>query len=309
LSNEEFLDYNSLASLIKNTSFLETLLLPRVKKNEAKDILDILNDVTIENTTLTNIRFNLSSLGNEITDEMMKTYQQIQSRLLRNKKRIFTIHGGGYIGLGLMADIISQSPFDYNIFATSSDKFTNLLINSIHKFWIQHGSSKDENVTCVENISMIYSRDTQNIIDLYVYSNIIAICLTEEGVINTSQDIARGLISRYELDQAGLKIFVLMNKMDCANFVRSEVYKAILQIRNSHQYADKILSSIQFIPTMVDRIVNKIDTKTLLEQIKRQMSKCESLLIKRKYIDPHISAQNQIDDILNSPRKLIKVVK
>jgi hypothetical protein len=225
LSKEEFLDYGSLASLIKKSSFLDTLLLPRLKKDNAKEVLDLLNDVMIQNTTLTNIRLNLSALGGEVPDEIDFVYQQIRSRLLRNKKRIFAIHGGGYIGLGLMADIISQSPFDYNIFATSSDKFTNLLINSIHKFWIQHESSNENNVTCINNIFMVYSRDSQNIIDLYVHSNIIAICLTEEGVLNSAKHIARGLISRYQLDQAGLKIFILMNKTNCAEFVRNEVAK------------------------------------------------------------------------------------
>lgn len=309
LSKEEFLDYGSLASLIKKSSFLDTLLLPRLKKDNAKEVLDLLNEVTIENTTLTNIRLNLLAFGGEVPDEIDFVYQQIRSRLLRNKKRIFAIHGGGYIGLGLMADIISQSPFDYNIFATSSDKFTNLLINSIHKFWIQHESSHENNVTCINNISMVYSRDSQNIIDLYVHSNIIAICLTEEGVLNSAKHIARGLISRYQLDQAGLKIFVLMNKTNCAEFVRNEVAKEILAQTNSPIFVDKVLASIQFIPTMVDRIVNKIDTQTLLNQIRAQLYKYKNLLKKQNIINSTKDIHEQFDTILNSPRKLIKVIK
>ncbi len=311
LSNEDFLDYPSLAVLIKNTGFLETLLLPKIKNENAKEILNHLDSATIDNSTLTHIRFNFSGIENDVYDEIEPTYLKIQSRLERNKKRIFTIHGGGYIGLGLMADIISQSPFNYNIFATSSDKFTNLLINTTNKFWIQHGASKKDDVTCVSNVTMVYSRDSKNIEELYIHSNMLAICLTEEGVIDSATDIALGLISRYEMDQAGLKIFVLMNKTDCAEFVENEVAKAIYNQTQDFSYSKKVLASIKFIPTMVDRIVNKVDTQTLLNQFKVQLFKHEKNLNTLRFLDSTSSQDisKQIDTILASPRKLIKVVK
>ncbi|MBN9288741.1 MAG: hypothetical protein BGO43_08505 [Gammaproteobacteria bacterium 39-13] len=311
LSREEFLDYSSIASLIKNTSFLETLLLPKIKNEKVEEILSILNEATIENTTLTNIRFNSFPLEH-LSNEAALIYKKIQSRLARNKKRVFAIHGGGYIGLGLMADIISQSPFEYNIVATSSDKFINLLINCNHQFRIQHDASKESQTTCVNNVTMVYSRNHKNIHDLYIQSNIMAICLTEEGLLQSANIIAQGLIARYETDQAGLKIFILMNKPDCADFTRHVVYTAMLEQTNNPEYCEKVLKSIHFLPSMVDRIVNKIDTEILLQQLKSQLRKnyLHSNHAKPlQLFDVKKSINQQVNEIFSSPKKLLKAVK
>ncbi|MCS5709855.1 mannitol dehydrogenase family protein [Candidatus Berkiella aquae] len=306
LSSEVLLDYACVASIIKNTSFLETLILPKLRKESAETILDILNEATIENSTLTDIKLNLSQFGNSLPPKMNTICKKIRSRLERNKKRIFAIHGGGYIGLGLMADIISQSPFEYNIVATSSDKFTNLLINSNHQFWIQHDDGAQNKKTCVNNINMIYSRHSKNIENLYLHANIMAICLTEEGVLASANQIAKGLIERYKHDQAGLKIFVLMNKPDCAKFIKKQVFNAMLQELHDQDYCKRILANIRFIPTMVDRIVSKIDRKLLLQQLKKQISNQISLT---NCFDRKRSKEQQIDELLSSPLKLIKMIK
>ncbi len=65
-----------------------------------------------------------------------------QKRLTNNKKRIFAIHGGGNIGLGLMADVISQSPLEYEVIATSNDIFLTTLINSKNQFWLHNCTLK-----------------------------------------------------------------------------------------------------------------------------------------------------------------------
>lgn len=309
LSKEELLNFQYLASLIKNTSFLESLLLPKIKRENAEEILEILNEMTIENSSLTNIKLNLSNQDDYLSKEALQKLEQIQSRLSRNKKRIFAIHGGGYIGLGLMADIISQSPFEYKICATSSDKFTNLIINSLNQFWIQHDLSKSNKVTCVKNVTMRFSRNDRNIIDLYVNANVLAICLTEQGIIQTSEVISQGLIARYETDQAGLKIFVLMNKPDSAEFIRNAVFKKLIQLTQDEVYTEKVLAAIQFIPTMVDRIVNKIDTNTLLQQLRRQLLSHEPYLKSLSFVDPNLPFDEQIENILSSPKKLITLIK
>ena len=187
------------------------------------------------------------------------------------KERIFGIHGGGNIGLGCMADIVSRSPFRYQIIATSSDKFTNALINSTHHFWLRHGPEKNNEATCIKNITMIDSKDRHNIVNLYCYVDLLALCLTEKAFLNVVKDISLGLLTRYKNNNKALKVLVLMNKPNCEKFIKREINKAILAITGKQSFADKVLKSIQFIPTVADRIVNKIDKELVLRQLKKQL--------------------------------------
>ncbi|HRE32230.1 MAG TPA: hypothetical protein PLD88_09685, partial [Candidatus Berkiella sp.] len=79
-SNEVLLDYASVASLIKNTSFLETLILPKLRKDNAQTILNIVNEATIDNSTLTDIKLNLSQFGNNLPLNLSVVYKKIRSR-------------------------------------------------------------------------------------------------------------------------------------------------------------------------------------------------------------------------------------
>lgn len=189
-----------------------------------------------------------------------------------SKHGIFGIHGGGNIGLGCMAQIISDSPFNYYIIATSSDKLLNNLVNSSHRYWLQH----DKETTLVNNITMIYSRNTQNIIWLYTYADLLAMCLTEKALLNMSNAIVKGLIARYHNNGGVLKILILMNKPRCDTFVQSILYKALLSYTSDQSYTDKLMDNVKFFPTVVDRIVNKISKRKLIKQLNYQVNQLNS---------------------------------
>ncbi len=295
-------DYKYLAKIIKNTGFLENLKLPCLSKENAEDVLFILNQATAINTTLTNLEINLP-FKKDIPKNIKFHQQQIQLRINRNKKRIFAIHGGGNIGLGLMADVVSQSPFEYKVIATSNDKFLNNLINSTHQLWLQHGTSTNIKVTRVKNVSMI-SREEKDIEQLYVSANILAICLTPGVLASSAKNIAKGLLARYKKDGSGLKILVLMNIPKCEQFVQEKVSKELLLLTDSPDEVATILSKIQFIPTVVDRIVNKITFDVLKKQLKRQLVSCMSY----DFIDGAKTLSKQVDIILESPDKLSEAI-
>lgn len=187
-------------------------------------------------------------------------------------KDIFAIHGGGNIGLGLMADIVSQSDKPYKIIATSSNQFTNEIINSCEEFWLHHQNKEEEqNFSHIKNIKMLYSRQKQNIIKLYKNAQMGAICLTEDALKKSAPLIAEGLISRYQSNKDNLKILVLMNKQNCDSFVKNEVTKAMKsQIKNT-EVREEILTKVQFIPTVADRIVSKVPDDEIMDQLKDQL--------------------------------------
>lgn len=104
LSNEilSISDYKWLAIIIQKSSYIESIKLPEINENDAELILSILNEATITNSTLLRIDFKLNLSDKEISENILILRQQIESRLVRNSKRVFGTHGGGNIGLGLM---------------------------------------------------------------------------------------------------------------------------------------------------------------------------------------------------------------
>lgn len=197
-----------------------------------------------------------------------KKQQALQSHLMRSEKRIFGIHGGGCIGLGLMADIAYQSPFGYNILATSNNVTLRQCINSQHQLWLKHGDS--EEATHIDRIEMI-SRERHDIIRLYYESCLLALCVTPTVMPLIANDIAYALIHRYRLDGSGLKILVLMNMPDCAKFVREHIKHAMLDYLNDPDITEQILSINTFIPTVIDRIITPLPNDKIKQQFNHQL--------------------------------------
>lgn len=259
-------DYQKLADIIKNTGVVEEICLPVIAKEDAVNIINILNQATICNSTLTRMNINIEGNNTGLSADAVMQLQQIQSRLQRNKNRIFGIHGGGCIGLGLMADIVSKSPYKYHILATSNNKFTRNVVNNANKLWLQHSENE---MTCVDDVRMI-SREQQDILRLYSESCLVAISVTPAVFPCIASDIARALIHRYETDGSGLSILILMNIPNGEKFVRDGVEKEILKITGDKVYTDKILGNIKFLPTVVDRIVMPIQEHQLKQHLRRR---------------------------------------
>lgn len=299
-------DYEWLAGIIKKSSFLEKIILPSVSRKNAEIILSILNQATIKNSTLTTIELNLPVFYEGIPANISLMNKHIQSRMQRNKKRIFAIHGGGSIGLGLMADVVSKSPFKYHIVATSNNILTRSLINSVNKLWLQHGASNESETTCVNDVSMI-PREKKDLIQLYTEACLAAICVTPTVMSSIANDIAHALITRYQIDGSGLKILILMNIPNCAKFVLEKISNEILLITGNASYTKKIVSGIEFIPTVIDRIVTPIEEKKIKKQLRSQLIE-SNIITSRSIQDWNKPLKEKIVDILHTPERLIKVV-
>jgi hypothetical protein len=295
-------DYKWLADIMINSSYVECISLPAISTNNAEIILSILNKATTKNSTLISINLNVPSSDVGITKKTLFMCKQIQSRLKRNKKRIFGIHGGGSIGLGLMADIVSKSPFKYHIIATSNNQLICNLINSTNKLWLQHDVYDKSKITCIDNIRMI-SRSSHDITKLYMEACVAAICVTPSVLPIIANDIAHALIKRYKSDGGGLRILVLMNIPDCARFTENIIFKEILSITESESYAKAILENIEFIPTVVDRIVTPIHIENVKSQLKAQL---KDLITSNK--TPFLQSDEHIETIFNAPEILAKAV-
>lgn len=296
-------DYEWLANIIKNSSTIEKLLLPRPPIQGATQIFSILDRITVKNSTLTDINIDLSRLKKMKDDkiEIIKVcHHKIQNRLERNKKRIFAIHGGGNIGIGLLADVISKSPFQYNIVATSDNPLRSDLINILGKTWLKH---HDGTSTCINNIKMI-SRDRNKIIDLYSTASLAAICVTPSVLMLISPDIAHGLLTRYEQDGGGLKILILMNLPKCHEFVYEKIYAALRAITDE-EIALKIMNNVEFIPTVIDRIVTPIKNEEIKLQHKTQLAH----RVMEKKSNTTLEKSHYIESMLFSNDKLLYMTK
>jgi mannitol-1-phosphate/altronate dehydrogenase len=194
---------------------------------------------------------------------------KILHHLIKNQKPIFGIHGGGNVGLGCMADIVSRSKIAYQIVATSSDELMNHLINSNQHYWLKHGNKhKGISQTEIKNVTMLNYKIKHNMTWLYVHADLLAICLPEHALINMSQAIALGIKKRYETHGRELTVLILMNKPHNDFFVKSEITKALLFQTKNSSYVKNILNKIKFIPTVVDRIVNKIERRKIIDSIR-----------------------------------------
>ncbi len=167
---------------------------------------------------------------------------------------IFGIHGGGNIGLGLMADVVSKSPHNYKVLATSSNSALRERINKSGKVYLRH----PDGITCIKNIQMI-GRELPDISELYTKSSIIAICVTPTIIPEIVNSIAQALIERDKQNSSKLTILLLMNHTDSEKYVSDHIYTAMLAIKDINESdINRILSNIKFVPTVIDRVVTSI---------------------------------------------------
>lgn len=295
LSNEalSISDYEWLGNVIEKAIYLETIFLPDINESDAEIILPILNKATIKHICLTKLDFKLVNCGKHRNESITHLLQQLSSRLNRNKNRIFAIHGGGNIGLGLLGEIISKSDKPFRIIATSSNIITRNIVNSSKRLYLQHDTSGSA-ITCIEPISMI-PRDKNHILKLYQQASLVAICVTADVMKTIAKDIAAALIKRYEQDGSGLKVLILMNLPDCANFAADIIGTEIMRTASSEALAHQVLSAVEFIPTVIDRIVTPIPAENISRQIAQQLGKLDI----SPPIDTLLACPEQLTELLS----------
>lgn len=241
-----------------------------------------------------------------IDTHLLNTQSKTSSSL--SKQRIFGIHGGGNIGLGCMADIVTRSHYNYHIIATSSDKFSNALINSNHLFWLRHGREKAD--TCVRNITMVNAKNQDHIEALYCQADILAICLTEKAFMSLAYNIAKALLARFKNNDSEMPILILMNRLNSKEFVEKEINRALMALTKEQRLTNQILKKVQWIPTVVDRIVSKIDKKSILTQVRNHLMTLNKQQLSKLDIipDSEKSLEQTIDKILVDNEQVIKLI-
>lgn len=222
-------------------------------------------------------------------------------------KKVFAIHGGGKIGLGLMADILSRDKNDFEVVSISNNIFLNYLINHTPYFNLQHGPLANNNVTKVKSITML-PRDSETVVQLYKNADIVAICLTSEVLKEVAVDVAQGLIARYQENNVSLKIMIMMNKPQSEKFVLEAIRREmVVTFKLSIKAINSILFNVEFIPAVVDRIVTEINVETIKEQLRKQLK----LITPKKYywfIEKDQSYSEQIEDILSDQERLAAAI-
>src|SRR5205823_2545937 len=91
---------------------------------------------------------------------------------------------------------------------------------------------------------------------------------------------------------------------DNADFVKGQVTKQIFSLIDNKEMAMKVCDSVQFIPTVVDRIVTKIAEKDIKKQLKSQLLFCLSIdSINTVRLD------QQITTLIDQPERLVEAVQ
>lgn len=257
---------------ISNASFLETIKMPALTNENAISIISALELATRNQSTLLTVIMDSSGLDVEVKIVTELLLLKIKNRLSRNNKKIFAIHGGGNIGIGLMGDVISKSSYEYDIVATSNNKLLRDIVNISRNAWVKHDTTDDEGLTCIRNLMMI-PRERNDLIWLYKNASIAAICLTPVAFEESSIHIATALIERYHDDGSGLKILILMNKPDCDVLVMNKLYDNILSLTSNEALTKSILAVNKISPTVIDRIVTSISDEEILADMTKRLTR------------------------------------
>jgi len=252
----QMIDYEQLSELIKESPYLEELIMPKILEQDFNQILELLNNANKKSVSLKQITLEIPAKSIE---NNKSRFNQINIRLSRNREKIYGIHGGGNFGLCLMAYEASNSPKGFEIVATTSKELMTRVINCTNKVYFQHKKPHERSVA--SKVFMI-CRHREPLLELYQEAVLLAICVTADVMHMITEDIAICLIQRYKKDQNFLKILVLMNQTNCADFAYEAVHKAMMHLTNEDlEYVEKVLASVEFVSTDIDRIVTMFPMK------------------------------------------------
>lgn len=227
--------------------------------------------------------------------------EKLESRFVRNRKKILGIHGGGNIGLGLVAPVFSRSAYGYQIVATTGKDLFAQIINATKEVWLQHEDIAEDSedygtgrMTNAKDIRMI-GRGPQDIEYLYEESCLIALCLTAAVLPQACSDIARALVKRFRKDGTGVTILVCMNLPNPVQFFAKHLEAEVRRICTDKAEGDNVMDVLQFIPSVVDRVVVPVPESTILQRIEKQLTR----LIGKPQI---------VTEIMKSPERIAAMV-
>jgi len=202
------------------------------------------------------------------------------------------IHGFGAIGGGYIAQILSHwdgYTKPKRIIASTRNSLFREAVNAFGTYSIRYGQfSYDERI---ENMTIVDSDHEQHMLEMYVHSSLIALCLPEEAIEAESKIIAKGLYARFnstlEICKEPLTFLIILNKVGAKYLVMKHLRKALLELTNDEDVTEHILKEHYFCDTVVNRMVSKLSNQNLYRQLR----------IKHNFLEQHLADVEQDDHV------------
>lgn len=189
------------------------------------------------------------------------------------------IHGFGAIGGGYLAQVLSHwdgFTRPQRILASTRNRLYLESVNSFASYSIRYNQcSYDERI---ENLTVIDADDQQQMLDMYMQSSLIALCLPEPAIPFEAKIIAKGLLARFMSQEIQndepITFLIVLNKVCAKYLVLKHLREALLEITDE-DIAEHILTEHYFCDTVVNRMASKLTDQALYRQlnIKHQLFK------------------------------------
>lgn len=181
------------------------------------------------------------------------------------------IHGFGAIGGGYVAQILSYwdgYTRPKRILASTRNRLYLESVNSFGSYSIRYGQScYDERI---DNLTVIDAHNEQQMLEMYMQSSLIALCLPEQAIESEAKTIAKGLFARFMSADADnnepITFLIILNKVCAKYLVLKHIREALLSMTNE-DIAEHILSEHYFCDTVVNRMVSKLNDQALFRQL------------------------------------------
>ena len=189
------------------------------------------------------------------------------------------IHGFGAIGGGYLAQVLSHwdgFTRPQRILASTRNRLYLESVNSFASYSIRYNQcSYDERI---ENLTVIDADNQQQMLDMYMQSSLIALCLPEQVIPSEAKIIAKGLLTRFMSQEIQndepITFLIVLNKVCAKYLVLKHLREALLEITDE-DIAEHILTEHYFCDTVVNRMASKLTDQALYRQlnIKHQLFK------------------------------------
>ena len=149
-------------------------------------------------------------------------------------------------------------------------------LNSFASYSIRYNQcSYDERI---ENLTVIDADNQQQMLDMYMQSSLIALCLPEQAIPSEAKIIAKSLLARFMSQEIQndepITFLIVLNKVCAKYLVLKHLREALLEITDE-DIAEHILTEHYFCDTVVNRMASKLTDQALYRQlnIKHQLFK------------------------------------
>jgi len=182
------------------------------------------------------------------------------------------IHGFGAVGGGFLAQVFSHwdgYTRPRQIIGATNNVFMGQFINALRKYQVKY--ERLAFFQTITHIKIIDMNDEQQIVEMYKKSQIIGVSLPEKAIRSQAKSIAKGLLERYENGGKNLTLLIVMNRVNSAKFVKTQVKKALNSLTTPEK-AEKITQLTFFSETVVNRMVSRIPNEVILSNLQNEIN-------------------------------------